>query len=158
GARLVTISEDHTIRIWDVATGECTAVLRGHTQPVAHLALSRDGDRLVSGAHGMTARLWSMELAGHNGVLRGSAGRALDVAFSRGGRAVVSIADDRIVRFCDATTGRPTRELRHEDSSLDSPANPGERFLNSLALSPDGRQLVSVVHRGSTVRLWDVAT
>ena len=33
GSRAVTVSGDHTARVWDVATGECRCVLRGTLLP-----------------------------------------------------------------------------------------------------------------------------
>ena len=33
GATAVTVSGDHTARVWDIATAECTYVLRGEPQP-----------------------------------------------------------------------------------------------------------------------------
>ena len=33
GSRAVTVSGDHTARVWDIATAECRCVLRGNQQP-----------------------------------------------------------------------------------------------------------------------------
>lgn len=33
GSRAVTVSGDHTARVWDIATAECRCVLRGKKQP-----------------------------------------------------------------------------------------------------------------------------
>ena len=40
GSRAVTVSGDHTARVWDIATAECRCVLRGTTQPAAVYASS----------------------------------------------------------------------------------------------------------------------
>ena len=34
GRRVVSGSEDKTVRVWDAATGKCVATLRGHSQSV----------------------------------------------------------------------------------------------------------------------------
>ncbi len=52
-------SDDHGIRVWDVATGRCKGTLDGHTGDVRCLAVS--GDRLVSGSGDKTAKVWRTE-------------------------------------------------------------------------------------------------
>ena len=34
GRRVVSASDDNTLKVWDVATGECVATLGGHSGPV----------------------------------------------------------------------------------------------------------------------------
>lgn len=54
GRQLVTGSADHTVRIWDVASGSETAVLRGHESLVTALGISADGTRVASGSFDRT--------------------------------------------------------------------------------------------------------
>ncbi|MGI5240905.1 hypothetical protein [Dactylosporangium sp. CA-139066] len=39
----VTAAEDRTVRVWDLATGECRHVLSGHKEKLSALAVSADG-------------------------------------------------------------------------------------------------------------------
>ena len=34
GRRIVSASDDETLKVWDVATGKCVATLRGHSKSV----------------------------------------------------------------------------------------------------------------------------
>ena len=52
---LATGSEDHTVRIWDVATGSKLAVLKGHAQPVGSLAFAPDGKSLATAGGALLA-------------------------------------------------------------------------------------------------------
>lgn len=51
GERVVTASGDHTLRVWELATGHLLSVLHGHTAPVRSLILAPDGRRAISGSN-----------------------------------------------------------------------------------------------------------
>ena len=48
GRRAAAGADDGTIRIWDLASKQEVAVLRGHAEPVRRLAFLADGNSLVS--------------------------------------------------------------------------------------------------------------
>jgi WD40 repeat protein len=58
GRTLATGGDDATIKLWNLASLQQTATLRGHTGPVDGLAFSRDGTLLASSSGDGTARLW----------------------------------------------------------------------------------------------------
>ena len=49
GKRIVSGSEDKTVKVWDAATGQEVLTLKGHTGQVTSVAFSPDGKRIVSG-------------------------------------------------------------------------------------------------------------
>jgi F-box and WD-40 domain protein 1/11 len=52
-------SNDHTIKIWDVDSGECIRTFIGHTDLVR--TLSFDSRRLVSGSYDQSIKVWDMD-------------------------------------------------------------------------------------------------
>jgi WD40 repeat protein len=56
----VSGSEDNTLRVWDLASGRCTAVLEGHTRGVCGVALAANGRSAVSESYDATVRLWDL--------------------------------------------------------------------------------------------------
>ena len=50
GRRIVSGSDDNTVRVWDAATGAELACLRGHDSWVTSVAFDREGRRIVSGS------------------------------------------------------------------------------------------------------------
>ena len=67
-------SDDWTLWLWDLGTGQTIRALQGHTSSVAAVAVTPDGRRAVSASYDHTLRLWELEsgqairtLEGHTG-------------------------------------------------------------------------------------------
>ena len=94
GRRVVSRSEDRTVRVWDVNTGFCERVLEGHSgvsrislipssftpsflasplyhQRVTSLVALSDGRRVVSGSWDSTVRVWDVNTGSCERVLEG---------------------------------------------------------------------------------------
>jgi WD40 repeat protein/tRNA A-37 threonylcarbamoyl transferase component Bud32/Flp pilus assembly protein TadD len=153
GRRLATASEDRTVRVWDVATGQEVFCLRGHEAPVWRVAFSPDGRRLASagGEQGKpgVVKVWDAEtrkelytLSGHGGEVRG-------VAFSPDGRLLATGdaygdgSKPGEVRLWEAESGRKIDALRGHGYGV-----------SSVAFSPDGRWLASAGDQA--VIVWDL--
>lgn len=59
GKYLASPSDDKTIRIWDISTGECRFVLSGHTMPVSSVRWSPKEQKLVSISRNGSVRIWN---------------------------------------------------------------------------------------------------
>eukprot|EP01044_Picomonas_judraskeda_P010041 COSAG03_NODE_1266_length_4438_cov_8.476838_6_plen_314_part_00 len=60
GRKVVSASGDGTVRVWDVATGECEQTLQGHTRPVNSAGFWPDGRKVVSASGDETVRVWTV--------------------------------------------------------------------------------------------------
>ena len=61
GKTLATCSDDHTIRLWAVATARSLGVVGKHDAGVRSVSFFPDGQRLVSAGADMTTRIWRVE-------------------------------------------------------------------------------------------------
>ncbi|MDT7949765.1 MAG: hypothetical protein RQ897_15615, partial [Thermoflexus sp.] len=60
GRLLASGSDDKTVILWDVGTGERVRTLTGHTDDVNSVAFSPDGRLLASGSGDGTVILWGV--------------------------------------------------------------------------------------------------
>ena len=63
GTRIVSGSEDRSVRVWDAATGACLQTLKGHGGKVTSVGFSADGTRIVSGGDDKSVRVWDATIA-----------------------------------------------------------------------------------------------
>jgi WD40 repeat protein len=154
GMAVATASDDHTVRLWDPATGKSGPVLR-HENWVRALAFSPDGKLLATSSLDDTVRLWDAvtgrpvyRLAGHG---RGGGRRAL--CFSPDGKTFASWGDDMYLRVWDVARGKAIREHRLRPTGIDLPPEDDEEadvrafrrkeemmiFLQGT-FSPDGKR------------------
>ncbi|KAK4646181.1 hypothetical protein QC761_0040130 [Podospora bellae-mahoneyi] len=146
GTTLASASDDKTVRLWDVATGEHQRTLEGHGLSVRAVAFSPDGTTLASASYDQTVRLWDVATGEHQRTLEGHGDWVTAVAFSPDGTTLASASEDQTVRLWDVATGEHQRTLEGDG-----------HLVTAVAFSPDGTTLASA-SRDQTVRLWDVAT
>ena len=69
---LASSGEDGTVRLWNLATGECFQMWQGHDRRVWSVAFAPDGKILASSSEDETIRLWNAETGDCEGILRSS--------------------------------------------------------------------------------------
>ncbi|KAF8978564.1 hypothetical protein BGZ46_006350, partial [Entomortierella lignicola] len=143
--RLVSGSEDHTLRIWDIDTGECLFTLKGHTNDAASVMYSPNGEQIASGSYDNTVRLWNAKTGECTNILKDHTDWVQSVDYSPSGDQIASASHDNTVRLWDSLTGSCLQILQHQD------------FLTSVVYSPDGTQ-IATGNWDKAVRLWDVST
>jgi WD40 repeat protein len=60
GRRVVSASQDTTLKVWDLATGRVDAMLVGHAATVTACAVTPDGQRVVSASLDRTLKVWDL--------------------------------------------------------------------------------------------------
>ncbi|NCY01725.1 MAG: hypothetical protein EBX36_02160, partial [Planctomycetia bacterium] len=146
GRRIVAAAEDGTARLWDAATGVCTAVLR-HPLRVNAVAWDTDGSRLVTVTADAVVRCWDAASGLLERRLHGHRDAVWSVAGLGDGRFVTAGADVT-TRLWDVS-GRADAVLRTGGA--------GGSGVRGVACSPDGR-LVATATASGRLLLWDAAT
>jgi WD40 repeat protein len=148
-----------TLKLWDVATGQCLRTFEGQGEMVTSVCLSANGQVAMSVRwDDPLLRLWDVT-TGHclrtlEGHRRNSA--VTSVCLSEDGRFALSASNDTTSKLWDAATGKCLRTFEGHTSSV-----------NSVCLSMDGRFALSgsgFTRSGAkwstetSLKLWEVAT
>ncbi|CAO3667240.1 unnamed protein product [Rhizopus stolonifer] len=94
---IISGSLDNTVKVWDMATGNCIRTLFGHVEGVWSLAY--DTLRIVSCSHDTTVRVWDLANGRCMHALEGHNGPVTSVALSD--TKIASASDDGDVRIWD---------------------------------------------------------
>ena len=149
GKRIVTASEDKTVRMWDAESGKPIGEpLTGHEDAVMSAAFSPDGKRIVTASSDKTARVWDAESGKPIGEpLTGHGGPVYSAAFSPDGKRIVTASSDKTARVWDAESGKPIGE----------PLTGHDGPVYSAAFSPDGKRIVTASW-DRVAALWDTGS
>src|SRR5947209_5077881 len=88
GKTLASASQDNTIKLWGVKTGEEHAILKGHTSVVSSVAYSPDGKTLASASRDKTIKLWDVQTGKEQTTLKGHTNIVFAVAYSPDGKTL----------------------------------------------------------------------
>jgi WD40 repeat protein len=138
------------LRVWEVATGKQVRTFGHHAAPVTSVAFSPDGQYVVAGTSGMKAdrSLQSLSVIKTGSAKPRSVTESLKAFVGFGRRNAVSATKthdsprSRTIRVWETDSGREISRFAHQD------------WVNSVAFSPDGKQLLS---GGKGVIFWDFA-
>ena len=157
GRKLISVSDDKTIRVRDVSSGQSVSVIRpsigtGSVGMIYAAAISPDGDTLAIGGYGredenhgvvtlisLSRQQIIRRLHGHSDVVH-------DLAFSPDGSRLASGSSDGTARIWNLETG-------DTDHTFGGHTN----VVFVVVFSPDGQRLVMGSHDG-TGAIWSVVT
>lgn len=148
--RLITGSEDKTVRLWNLANATVSgpvsgpARLEGHAAAVVAVAFSPDGKQVLSGTADNAVRLWNPEdgsvikdFAGHTGPILCVGFVAVTQPFS--------VSTDRSVRFWNPADGAVARTFSDQGTPV------------GAVLGADAQQ-IALLGNDKQVRLYQMNT
>jgi WD40 repeat protein len=146
GRFAVSASDDKTLKVWDLGTGQAVRTLEGHADRVTGVAVTSDGRFAVSASEDETLKVWDLATGQAVRSLEGHTWNVTGVAVTLDGRFAVSASLDETLRVWDLATGQEVRSLEgHADR------------VTGVAVTSDGRFAVSA-SMDTTLKVWDLAT
>jgi WD40 repeat protein len=171
GDQILSGSEDGTVIIWNVGSGDIAEINAGseevfsgccglnlfrsarkkanwrvHWGPVNSVAWSPKGDQIVSTSFDNTCIIWDTATGGKVSELKGHTWDVTSVAWSPQGDQILSGSWDKTCIIWNAATGDKVSELKGHTS-----------YVNSVAWSNEGDKIVSG-SRDDTCIIWDART
>ena len=144
GNRLLTVSDDSTVKLWDARTGVELGEFKEHEEWVWGADFSPDGEYAVSGSRDRNLDIWRTSNAQTvRRVENAHPSSIYDAVWSPDGSAIATASADNTIKIWDPETGETVRTLTgHGDA------------VRALDFSPDGNLLASASEDGN-VRLWN---
>lgn len=144
GKMLVTGSFDHTVKLWDRASGEVVRTIGDHTGMVLTLAVSRDGTQFATAGLDRKVNLYDMPLSEAIADLGTQAGAVQALALSTDGKWLVSGDRSATVRLWQTSDNSMVKEFKAGGP------------IKAVAVDTTG-QVVFATDEQGTLYSWNVA-
>lgn len=135
---LVSGSDDHSMKLWNLEQSQCRHTFVGHTRAVRSLQFGRDGT-LVSGSYDKTVKVWDMETGVERTTLRDHTTCVCCLKFNE---RMIGSGSFKAIKLWDTKSYKLVTEL-----------NGHENWVTSLQF--DDVKLVSG-SMDNTIKLWDL--
>jgi WD40 repeat protein len=140
---MLSWSEDHTLRLWNVATCEQIGPSMKHGDYVNGALLLENGQRILSWSDDKTLRLWDVVTGEQIGPSMTHGDYVTGALPLENGQRILSWSDDKTLRLWDVVTGEQIGPpMKHEDS------------VKGALLIGDGQRILSWSEDGS-LQVWD---
>jgi WD40 repeat protein len=145
GERVVTISDDNAVRIWNARTGGLIGKPLQHESRVNSAVFDFKGERVVIASADNTARIWDTRTGEPIGKPLQHDWAVAAAAFDLRGERIVTASWDQTARIWDARTGEPIgKPLQHEAA------------LNAAVFDAQGERVITAA--GKTALIWNART
>ena len=143
--RIVSVSADGTLRVWDLARRETLRMFDGHEGEIEAAAITADGRQVVSGGQDAMVHVWNVDDDG-SVVLKGHDYRITHVRVTSDGTYAVTASWDDTVRVWALRRGAQAGLLT------------GHRGrVTMLEISPDDR-CIAVGTEDGVLAVWDIVS
>lgn len=131
---IMSVSDDKTVKLWDLPTAEAVTTFVGHTDYVrtgTYLSGSTGGQLIVSGSYDGSVKLWDARAAGRSVMTFKHAAPVEDVLPMANGTTILASADNQV------------SVLNLVASKVEKVLHVHQKTVTSLALASKGTRVIS---------------
>ncbi|MEM9807698.1 MAG: WD40 repeat domain-containing protein, partial [Cyanobacteria bacterium P01_D01_bin.56] len=162
GTKIVSASDDHTLKVWDLQTGNLLLTLTGHTGIVKAVAVAPNGSYLISGAWDHTLRVWDLQTGQETQQFHENTGVVTAIAIAPDGRRFVAAAG---IGTESDSSDADRLKLWNVDNGTEITSLCGHTGpVDSVTITPDGQYVISgagstlMQPSDETIRIWELET
>ncbi|ETO16842.1 WD-40 repeat-containing protein [Reticulomyxa filosa] len=144
GTKIISTSEDRTVRIWDVMSGNEIQLFDRHQDEVNDAQFSPTGNMVVSCSKDKTIRLWEVKSGREIKKLQGHEASVTSAQFSPDEKNVISSSADNKIILWNVSSGKEIKRLIGHGNKI-----------NSVQFSSDCQILVSASD-DNNIKIWNV--
>lgn len=145
GETVASGSEDKTLKVWHLETGELIQSVISESQGVKFAAISPDGKMLASGSGDNSIQIWQLPTEKIQHTLIGHLGIVNQVAFSANGETLISGSTDNTIKLWDTSSGELLHTLTGHTAAV-----------NTVIVSSDSKFVVSG-SEDKTIKIWHLS-
>lgn len=144
GAYVISVIDNHTMRLWASTDGENLAILQGHSARINSVVFSLNNQFIASGSSDRTLRIWSSDSGSCLQVIQGHHDTIRSLCFLSDNESIVSGAADTTIQLWNTTTKQHVRTFEGHKG-----------LISCVAVSSDDVWLASASY-DYTSRIWDL--
>ncbi|MEO0585796.1 MAG: caspase family protein, partial [Bacteroidota bacterium] len=161
---LITGHANNIIRAWTISPGNIAAEtreMRGHYDPILHLAFHPLGQYILSASEDKTLRLWEVKTGTPVKIYRGKNVDILSLDFHPDGNSFLTCHGDGTLRIWDLQTQRILQELGGNPNRY----SPLKGYIFA-SYGPNGNKIIGTQYNGNIINgerefelsVWDLET
>ncbi|MBA3534240.1 MAG: CHAT domain-containing protein [Ardenticatenales bacterium] len=144
GRFAISASHDHTLKVWNLATGQEQRTLSGHTDWVTDVAVTPDGTLVISSSYDGTLKVWELQSGQEQHTLVGHTDWVTAVTVTTDGRFAISASDDRTLKVWELQSGQEQHTLVGHTAGV-----------RGVTVTSDGRFAISASY-DKTLKIWNL--
>jgi len=144
--QVISASNDSSLKLWDLTTGELLNTLEGHSHECLAVAITPDGDKALSASPDNTLKVWDLKMSEPHNCVERHEQLVSAVAVTADRIRAVSTSLDNTVKVWELKTGKLLHTMEgHSDS------------VHALAITADGKKAITA-SSDATLKVWEVET
>jgi hypothetical protein len=125
GEKILSASNDRTIKEWNVVSGRCIRIFYGHSGIVTSVCYSGDDKKIHSASVDRTIKEWNVESGQCVGTFKGHTDMVTDAVYSGDGKKILSASGDNTIKEWDVESGQCVKTTKGASADLVIEENPG---------------------------------
>ncbi|MBK7337852.1 MAG: WD40 repeat domain-containing protein [Saprospirales bacterium] len=143
GDKIITTSDDETVKVWDANSGQCILTLQGHSDVVRSAVFNPNGDKIITTSDDKTAKVWDVNSGQCLSTFQCESASILIGAFHANRDRIITASNNNTAKIWDANSRQCIGTLQGHSAKV-----------RSAAFNPNGDAIITASH-DQTTKVWN---